>query len=756
MQNSIRIHGRLRRSPVYKSLILLIPVVAMLLTASPSFAQTWDYTITDVDTPTTIDAAATTADVDTVNNEITLPPLSVPDIVRFWGSGEMDYVVLTTTGIKHYSFDGANMVENTILSVPGLTNPLALAAPDSFPDVVMADATGITHYSFTGSEMVQNPALSVSGLTGVTSVGAAGTDQIAALTGGAIEHYSLSGGSMARNSILEPTATLSNPVDISLVANGYDTAVLEPDKVRWFNFSGSGMSENTALTVTGLTDATAFAVADPNSGYDVAVVDGTQVKHFSFTGSGMAYNSTLSVTSGLTTPKAVAVRPGSFDRVIVDGTEVKYYQWNGSSLSYNSSLSVTVANIVSGDGYASSAVAQSLVFDPGANTDYVCVRAVVTLPDKTSVTWSVTADGVNWVKRWRVSGSAIGTSCEVTTDGGATWTAIGDATEATPDAANANLWASVTPGRVVKWKAELATTDPAVTPIIATNPRGGTAVRLLTNSAPLPPVLPLYGSCFAVTNPTLQWTFVDPDVGDTQSKYRVEVVRASDLSVLIDTGEVTSASNGYQIESSTAPDTPSILWSSGAYIFKYRVMVRDQAGAPSPWSDYGDFCVVAFERPRIAEIISPPAGQTSPTPSDASTHIVITPGMTQGQLPHVKAGAKVVFMVDSIGPITDFTAAFPFLSENSSTNTPATLPDGATSNPMYATGNAVNRWCVEFWTDGSLDVCPEGTVVGMGLTGNSAEGQTTLEAPPYSDGVVVTEGSIYSEWQVVLQGRDGS
>jgi hypothetical protein len=141
--------------------------MVILLTASPSFAQTWDYTITDVDTPTTIDAAATTADVDTVNNEITLPPLSAPDIIRFWGSGEMDYVVLTTTGIKHYSFDGANMVENTILSVPGLTNPLALAAPDSFPDVVMADATGITHYSFTGSEMVQNPALSVSGLTGV-------------------------------------------------------------------------------------------------------------------------------------------------------------------------------------------------------------------------------------------------------------------------------------------------------------------------------------------------------------------------------------------------------------------------------------------------------------------------------------------------------------------------------------------------------------------------------------------------------------
>lgn len=746
------IHGRSLRYQVLKLLVLI--AILVFVRATPASAETWDYLITTTDTPTTVDTTVTTADVDAVNNEITLPPLSAPDIISFWGSGEMDYVVLTDNGIKHYSFDGSSMVENTILSVTGLTSPMGLASPDPYPDVVMANSEGITHYSFSGSGMVENPILSVSGLTGTTAVGAAGTDQVVVLTGGKVQHYSLSGGSMLENAILEPTETLTNPIDVALGASGYDTAILEPEKIRWFNYSGSGMVANPALEITGLTDPKAFAVADPNSGYDVAVVDGTQVKHYSFTGSGMAYNSTLSVTAGLTAPKAVAVRPGSFDRIIVDGTEVKYYHWNGSSLIYNSDLSVTVSNIVSGDGYTSSAVVQSLAFTPATETDYVRVRAAHILPNNTSVTWSVTADGTNWVTRWRVRGTGLGSVCEVTSDNGGTWTQIGDATVAQPEVSTASLWANVAPGTTIKWKAVLETTDATVTPVIATDPRGGVAVRVDSNAAPLPPVLPVYGSCFAVTTPVLEWTFSDPDMGDIQSKYLVEVVRASDLAAVQDSGEVVSAQNSYTVTTSTAPDVPGSLWSSGAYEFKYRVMVWDQAGAPSPWSDYGDFCVVAFERPRIAGIVSPPDGQIAPTPTDEITHIVITAGMTQTELPRVKAGAKVTLLVDSIGPITAYLPSFSTPFEECGTNTPDTLPGGVTSNPMYSTGNPANCWSVEFWTSASLETCPEGTVVGMNLTGTSAEGTTELIAPPYSEGVVVTKGSIYGEWEIVLQGRD--
>jgi len=736
--------------------IFLIFVFGLFLAISPrpSPAATWDYTISTTDTPTTVDTTNTTAVVDTVNREIKLPQAPAPDIISFWPSGELDYIVLTTTGVKHFSYNGMTMVENTLLNV-NISNPLALAAPDPFPDVVVADASGIKHFSFSGSAMVQNPALSVAGLTGVAAIGAAGQNDLAALIGTQVQHYMFSGSSMSRNTVLEPQVSLTNPIDVALGSGGYDTAVLEPTRVRWFNFTGSGVAENPALAVTGLTSPVAMAVADPNTGWDVAVVDGTQVKHYSFNGTGMSYNATLSVTSGLTSPRAVAVRPGSYDRIIVDGNQVKYYAWNGSSLVYDSNKSVTVANIIQGVGYKASAVVVSKSFNPGASAVKVRVRATHELHNNTSVTWSVTADGTNWVKRWRVRGTASGTVLEVSPDNGSTWAPIGTASDALPSVDNAQLWAAVTAGTSVKWKAELATSDPTVTPKVATSPRGGVAVRLDTNSAPNAPTLPSYGTCFTTTTPTLSWTFSDPDAGDSQRAYQVQIVRASDYALVLDSGKVISGQTQYTIPTSTVPDVAGPLWSSGAYQFKYRVMVWDQADTPSPWSNWGDFCVVAFERPRVAEIVSPPAGQIAPDPANPATHIVITPGMTQAQLPKAKAGAKVVMLVDSVGPLNSVSWIFPYGSGKQATvNVPVKLPDGVTGNPAYPAGNAVNRWSVEFWTDPSLAVCPSGTVVQMQLSGNGAAGAAQLNAPPYADGVVVTQGSVYEDWFVVLQGRD--
>lgn len=741
-------------------LIVIAACLALVLYPRPSPAATWDYMINTTDTPTTIDTTNTSATVDTANYEIKLPPLPAPDIVSFWPSGEMDYIVLTTTGVKHYSYNGSTMVENTLLNV-NVTTPLALAAPDPYPDVIEADASGIKHYSFSGSAMVNNPALSVAGLTGVAAIGAAGQNDLAALIGNQVQHYTFNNTSMSRNTVLEPSVALTSPIDVALASGGYDTAVLEPNRVRWFNFTGSGVAENPALAVTGLTNPVAMAVADPDgnqgSPYDVAIVDGSQVKHYSFNGSQMVYNATLSVTSGLTSPRAVAIRAGAKDgtygKIIVDGNEVRFYSWNGSSLVYDPNRSVTVANIVQGAGYKTNAATVSLQKDPGANAVKVRVRAVHELPNNTSVTWSVTADGANWKKRWRVRGLASGTILELSDNDGVSWYSAGTANDALPSVDNKQLWVDVSPGRSVKWKAELATTNPTATPKIATSPRGGIAVRLDTNSPPNPPVPQSYGTCFATTTPTLSWTFNDPDPGDTQSAYQAQIVRASDLALVVDSGKVISSSNQYTVPTSTAPDVPGPLWSSGSYQFKYRVMVWDQAGVASNWSNWADFCIIAFERPRIAQIVSPPAGQVSPDPTNPATHIVITPGMGQGQLPRAKAGAKVVLLVDSIGPLNSFTAIFPYLSQTATTNTPATLPDGVASNPVYPAGSPVNRWSVEFWTDPSLAVCPSGTVVQMQLSGSGGAG-AVMNAPPYADGVVVTDGSIYGDWFVVLQGRD--
>lgn len=725
-------------------------MLLLVLYPRPSPAMVWDYSITDIDTPVNIDASVTTAIVDTEENEIRLPH-GYANSVAFWGSGEMDYIVTTNGGIKHYSFDGSRMVENNLLKV-NILNPLSVTAGDPFPDIITADSNGIRHFSFSGSAMVENPVLSVAGLTGVMTVGSAGMNEVAAIVGSEIQHYSFSGASMIRNAVLEPELS-ANPLSIALGSGGYDIAVLERDQVIWYSFTGSGMVENPALAITGLNNPVALAIADPSSGYDFAVVEGESVKHYSFDGSSMVYNSTLSVTSGLTNPTAIAIRPGSQDRLIVDGDEVKYYQWNGSSLVYNPDLSVIENEIVNSNLYASSAVVQSLAFDPGVDVNFVRVRAAHELPDKTSVIYSVTADGTNWVESWRVRGTATGTVLETISEG--EWTEIGIASDALPEDSNPQLWVSVPQGNSVQWRATLATSDPSVTPKIAITPRGGVAVRLDTDSAPLPPILPPGGgACFTTAVPELTWEFVDSDPGDFQSAFQVEVALLSDSSLIWDSDWMESSQSQYSVPASYQPDVPSVFWSSGEYQFKYRVRVRDQLGLESPWSGYSEFCIVAFERPRVAEIIDPPAqtflAGAAPIYDQPSLHIVITPGMDSQAppegLPRVKAGAKTTLLVDSIGPLDDaqLQAQFPYLTSE------------ATVNSITRTGtNGTNkRYRIEFWTDANLDICPSGTVVEMNLSGSGAEGATIFDAPPYAEGVIVSFGSIFHEWNVVLQGRN--
>ncbi|MFZ5898330.1 MAG: hypothetical protein ACOYU7_03965, partial [Bacillota bacterium] len=171
-----------RGSPVSNRLTrtLLVAVSAFLAALAlipAAHAASWEYRITDTDTPTTIDPAATTAVVDTQMHEIRLPK-GAPKAAAFWGDEALDYIVMAPDGVRHYSFDGTQMVENPIVSVPGITNPLAAFTSSPYPDVIVADGdrNQVTHYSFTGSQMVENPALSVAGLTGVVSVGSRDVD----------------------------------------------------------------------------------------------------------------------------------------------------------------------------------------------------------------------------------------------------------------------------------------------------------------------------------------------------------------------------------------------------------------------------------------------------------------------------------------------------------------------------------------------------------------------------------------------------
>ncbi|NPV89604.1 MAG: hypothetical protein HPY50_02355 [Firmicutes bacterium] len=734
-----------------KLLILVgfLAVFALFPRAAP--AATWDYTIKNADTATTIDVSGTNAVVDTDTNEIRLPKAS-PHAVSFYPDGSPDFVVTTPTKVIHYALDIATNTykEVGVLEINPPSNPLGVVGVSPYPDVVVSTQTGTYHYSFAAS-MVQNPALSVAGLQGCMSIGARDMD-VAGLVGNSVEAYSFQAGAMARAASLEPSAALNNPVDIILYSDRKGMAVAENDRVRVFLYNGSSSPEATFLNITGQNGIIALGAAEDMR---TAFISGSSVYEWQLDAASgtMKDVPVLAVTSGLKAPSLVALRPNSYDRIIGDGDTLRYYKWNSSSgqLEYNASLSVAVAGLSNLGRYIPSATALSLPFDPGADTPYVRVRASIDAPTNTSITFSVTADSTTWATTWRVRGTAGGTVCETTTDNGTTWTSIGDRSQVLPTFENNQIWVTLPAGRSVRWKAVLATSDPEATPRIVTVPAGGVAVRIDTDAAPNVPIMPTYSSCFSVASPALEWTFSDPDPGDYQTAYQVQVVK-TDMALLYDTDWVTSSDEECIVPSSSAPDTPSLLWDSGDYNFNYRVRCKDRLGLESSWSNYVSFCVIAFDRPRIAEIVSPPAqtflAGTEPVLNLPTTHIVITPGMTSTALPpvglpRIKAGAKATLLVDSIGPVSSVSSAFPYLTTTST----------VWNQEQIATNGVNGRWQFEFSTDANLDVCPSGTVVGMDLEGNGASGATELHTPDYSDGVAVTSGSIYTDWVVALKGR---
>ncbi|MHB1126949.1 MAG: glycoside hydrolase family 78 protein [Bacillota bacterium] len=723
----------------------LVALILLLLSSPAGAAGTWNYGITAADTPTVIDSGSTSAVVDTALNEIRLPGASpLTNLVAFAPDGSFSYMVLTTSGVRQYVFDADTniMIENTLAQVSGIANPLAVAAGQNTPDVVMATGSDIRYYNFNGSGMTYNPALSISGISDSMSIGTSQGKSVAALVRGQARRWVSLGNEMREIPILEPVTPLSNP--IALATSGiFDMAILEPDQVRYFSFTGGGMNENPALNIPGLTNPVAFATAD---GTETAVVDGGQVKHYSFDGTQMKYNAMLSI-SGLSAPRAIAFRPGSQDRIVVDGNEVKYYNFDGTQMVYNASLSKFVADIAAGSGNALQAVAQSRGFNPGNYVTHVRVRAYspLPLPDGTAVTWAVTADGINWVTKWRARGTAGGTVAEISADNGLTWQPFGNGTQTTPAVNRSEFWTRVVPGQEVKWQATLTTTNQSQTPRVKS--QGGLAVVWEADAMPAP-VLSV-DPWYYTTEPTFTWSFSDPDPGDTQSAYQIIITRQSDGAVVYDTPKVISSANSFTLQNSDLPDQPNTLWNSGTYMFTVQMRVWDSLGISSDWV-YGNFNVLAFERPRIAEIINPPPGQASPDLGSPATHLIIAEGTAAAGIPRVKAGARVTVMLDSVGPINtpaSGIAKFPYVSGLTATQCTATA--------MNAPGSSRNRWTVQFWTNSLVTLAPPGTLVRIEASGTgTVGGTTTFKTPPYADGVVKIDGTVLEDWFVVLQGYD--
>lgn len=75
--------------------------------------------------------------------------------------------------------------------------------------------------------------------------------------------------------------------------------------------------------------------------------------------------------------------------------------------------------------------------------------------------------------------------------------------------------------------------------------------------------------------PTISWTFSDPDTGDTQGKYQVNIHKAADNSLVKNTGVVSSSTTSYKVPTGILQPNTKYYW---------KVKVWDNAGNDSSFS----------------------------------------------------------------------------------------------------------------------------------------------------------------------------
>ena len=99
------------------------------------------------------------------------------------------------------------------------------------------------------------------------------------------------------------------------------------------------------------------------------------------------------------------------------------------------------------------------------------------------------------------------------------------------------------------------------------------------------------------TTPTLSWTHTDPD-SDPQSKYQVQVYRASDNALVKDTGEVASSTQSYAVPAGTLVQSQKYYW---------RVRTADSGtGLFGPWA--ANAYIYTNAAPYAPSGLNPPSG----------------------------------------------------------------------------------------------------------------------------------------------------
>ncbi|WP_432662451.1 glycine-rich protein [Wukongibacter baidiensis] len=109
---------------------------------------------------------------------------------------------------------------------------------------------------------------------------------------------------------------------------------------------------------------------------------------------------------------------------------------------------------------------------------------------------------------------------------------------------------------------------------------GLATIEMLNNSPGIPSSLNPKGTntspaIIATLRPTLSWTFTDSDLEDAQAKYQVNIYKASDNSLIKDTGEMSSSIASHKVQAEILQSNTKYYW---------QIKVWDNNGLDSPFS----------------------------------------------------------------------------------------------------------------------------------------------------------------------------
>lgn len=269
------------------------------------------------------------------------------------------------------------------------------------------------------------------------------------------------------------------------------------------------------------------------------------------------------------------------------------------------------------------------------------------------------------------------------------------------------------------------------------------------------------------TTPVLQWSLdnVDGEIANEAVAFQVIMMgyTKDGWAIAYNSGFSEGLGCEFTVPTNYDNDKNGYMWDIDAYVYGLVVRVMNAKGGISEFSDVSTFKVLAYERPRIANLVYPSetfegTENLVPVFNKNETHKVIVLDDTVEDLIVSKAGSQVTLMIDSVGPIASEpleNAMFYVLIDEE--EVPLRKTDCYAVNPLGMESYR-NRWIYNFFTDAPITKIPDDTVIYVRIAGVCDEfedgGTTIFYIPDYAEGLIKTRDTTYSDWQTIIKGRD--